>query len=316
VPVIDRLLASGHRVILATGGSSLRFLRHRFPQVEYVDMPFYPIRYSGSGWFFAALLPQIPGILKSIRKNRKLVSSLVTQLGIDMIISDHRYGIAARGVSSVFITNQLWLKAPRGLAWGEGLVYRLHLWLLKGFTEIWIPDFPGTPNISGIQTHPPGVPEKVKYIGPVSRFAGVVPETPPDPPEARSLAILSGPEPQRSILEEMLVGYFNQTGTDAVILRGIPPLNPSDAPPSGDSGCVRLIDHAPDSQILWYINHADRIICRPGNSTVTDLILLGKRAILVPTPGQTEQEYVSDHLEKQGWFERCEQKELLRFLAR
>jgi predicted glycosyltransferase len=314
VPVVEQLLGTGHRVILASGGNSLRFLRYRFPEQEFFEMPFHPVRYSGKGRFFAALLPQIPGILRSIRRNRKIVANLVKDKGIDLIISDHRYGIDVRGIPSVFITNQLWLKAPAGLAWGEPLVYRLHLWILKGFTEIWIPDFPGSPNISGIQTHPPFLPDKVKFLGPLSRFSGVQPEAPPEQQYPGTLAILSGPEPQRSILEEMLVNHFTQTNTTALILRGIPPKDPSDTPSSTQSGCVRLLDHASDAHIHWYMNQAERIICRPGNSTITDLIILGKSAILVPTPGQTEQEYVARHLENQGWFERCDQKNLSAYL--
>jgi len=315
VPIIEHLLKTGHRVIIASGGKSLRFLRFRFPQLEYAGLPFYPVRYSGSGRFFAALIPQLPGILMHIRMNRRIVSRLVKEHNINLIISDHRYGIAIKGIPSVFITNQLWLKAPKGLAWGEPLVYRLHLLLLRTFTEIWIPDFPGTPNISGIQTHPPQVPGKVKYLGPLSRFTGQTPEEPPEPINGGTLVLLSGPEPQRTLLEEMLVVHFNRSGTDALILRGIPPADSNAEPTFSITGTVKLLDHARDAHILWYINQAERIICRPGNSTITDLIVLGKRAILVPTPGQTEQEYVAQHLGIQGWFEMCAQKDLLQLLG-
>ncbi|MFH0760816.1 MAG: glycosyltransferase [Bacteroidota bacterium] len=308
VPVIDNLLKQGHSVILASDGRSLSFLRFRFPGLSWVRMPFYPVRYPEKKNFFLKIIPQIPGILRAIRRNRKQVSALVREWSIDLIISDHRYGLTCSGVPSIFITNQLWLKAPKGLTWGEPLAYRLHLWYLRKFTRIWLPDFPGEPNISGIQTHPSRLPGRVEYIGPVSRFKGVSPEKPGQAKPFEILGLLSGPEPQRTILENILVHTLNEAGTRSIILRGLPPEDPSARPSEEDKGCVRLISHASDPHLLWYIQQAGRIVCRPGNSTVSDLIILGKTALLVPTPGQTEQEYVATHLAAQGWFEVCTQE--------
>ncbi len=310
VPMIEHLTAKGHRVLLASDGRSLRFLRFRFPGLPWVRMPFYPVRYPVNRWFFLKIIPQIPGILRAIRQNHQQVSRLVKEWSISLIISDHRYGLTYSGVPSIFITNQLWLKAPKGFAWGEPLVYRLHLWYLKKYTRIWLPDLPGEPNISGIQTHPPHLPLRAEYIGPISRFRNISPEQPGNANPFEILGLLSGPEPQRTILEDILIENCRATGTAAVILRGLPPEDPSAHLSEEDNGCIRLINHATDRQLLWYILQAPRIICRPGNSTVSDLILLGKSALLVPTPGQTEQEYVAKHLAAQGWFEVCTQENL------
>ena len=308
VPVIDDLVRKGHRVIIASDGRSLSFLRFRFPELSWVRMPFYPVRYPENKSFFLKIIPQIPGILRAIHQNRKQVARLVREQSIDLIISDHRYGLTCRGVSSIFITNQLWLKAPKGLTWGEPLAYRLHLWYLRKFTRIWLPDFPGEPNISGIQTHPPRMPRRADFIGPVSRFRGIEPEEPGQVKPFEILGLLSGPEPQRTILENILIEILNKAGTSSIILRGLPPEDPLTQPSEEENGCVRLISHAADPHLLWYILQAPRIICRPGNSTVSDLIILGKSALLVPTPGQTEQEYVAEHLATQGWFEVCTQE--------
>lgn len=310
VPVIEDLVRKGHRVILASDGRSLSFLRFRFPGLPWIRMPFYPVRYPATRRFFVKIIPQIPGILRAIRRNRKQVARLVTEQSIDLIISDHRYGLTCRGVYSIFMTNQLWLKAPKGLAWGEPLVYRLHLWYLRKYDRIWLPDFQGEPNISGIQTHPPHLPARAEYIGPVSRFRGVTPEKPGRTKPFAVLGLLSGPEPQRTILEQILIEKFTSAETPSIILRGIPPEDPSAQPTEENIGCVTLISHASDPHLLWYILQAPRIICRPGNSTLSDLIILGKPALLVPTPGQTEQEYVAGHLAAQGWFEVCTQEGL------
>ncbi|MFA6126645.1 MAG: glycosyltransferase [Bacteroidales bacterium] len=310
VPFIRKAVAEGHRVILASDGVSLDFLRFHFPGLEWVRMPFYPIRYPQNGQFFQKLLPQVPGILRAIRKNHQQLAEIVAQFGITEILCDHRYGMYHKNVHSIFITNQLWLKAPKGWQFGERPVYRIHRMALHLYSEIWIADHPGEPNLSGLLTHPSRLPRNAKYIGPVSRFRDVTPVSPDHPWAFEVLALVSGPEPQRSLFEDLLKERFKRQGTRALILRGLPPATPDTQPVITQDGDIQLIDHARDEQLYWYMQQAREIICRPGNSTLSDLLFLGKTALLVPTPGQTEQEYVAGHLEKQGLFEVCRQGDL------
>jgi hypothetical protein len=310
VPFIREAVRNGDRVILASDGNSLDFLRFHFPELDWIRMPFYPVRYPDNGKFIRKLLLQIPGILRAISRNHRQVGSIVSEYQIDEILSDHRYGLYHKNVHSIFITNQLWLKAPKGWRFGEGLAYRIHSMVLSRFSEIWIADYPGTPNLSGLLTHPPHLPARAKYVGPVSRFQGLLPVRPENAEPFEVLALVSGPEPQRGIFENLLCERFRRQGTPAVLFRGVPPSSPDEIPSIRRVGTVLLIDHACDEHLLWYILNAENILCRPGNSTLSDLLLLGKKAILVPTPGQTEQEYVAGHLEKQGLFTVCRQEEL------
>lgn len=310
VPFIRQAIGDGHQVILASDGVSLDFLRDQFPDLTWVRMPFYKVRYPDDGGFFRKLLPQVPGILRAIRKNHKQLANIVAQYHVTRIICDHRYGMYHKGVHSIFITNQLWLKAPKGWNFAEGLVYRIHRIALTKFSEIWIADYPGVPNLSGILTHPRRLPVHSKYIGPVSRFKDIIPAKPGKTKSFKSLALISGPEPQRTIFENLLKKRFIANGTPALILRGLPPSIPGEKPVFRQESSVTLLDHACDEHLVWYIQNAGEIICRPGNSTVSDLAFLGKTAILVPTPGQTEQEYVATHLEKQGLFRVCRQDRL------
>lgn len=312
VPFIRDAIREGHQVILASDGPSLDLLRHRFPDLFWIRMPFYPVRYASDGQFFRKLVPQFPGILRAIRNNHRQVHRMVQEFGINEIICDHRYGLTHKDVHSIFITNQLWLKAPNGWNWAEGFIYRLHCFALRKFSEILIADYPGKPNLSGIQTHPPHLPRNTRYIGPVSRFRDVVPERPENAVPFEVLALVSGPEPQRTLFENLLLERFRKNGTPAVILRGLPPQVPDEDPAVRQDGAVLLINHAHDAHILWYILQAREIICRPGNSTLSDLTYLGKTALLVPTPGQTEQEYVAGHLQNQGLFSICTQEELVK----
>jgi len=310
VPFIQQSIDEGHRVILASDGVSLDFLRFRFPDLPWIQLPFFPVRYSGDGRFFGNMIPQVPGILKAIRNNHIQLREIIKNHQVTEIIGDHRYGMHHRNVHSVFITNQLWLKAPKGWGFAEGLVYILHRLALRKFSEIWISDNAGEPNLSGLLTHPPFLPQKAKYIGPVSRFQKVIPVMPLDAKPFEALALISGPEPQRTLFEELIISRFRKKAKISVLLRGIPPKQPDSSPGIRQDGNILIIDHACDEELAWYISHAAEIICRPGNSTLSDLVCLGKTALLVPTPGQTEQEYVARHLEKQGRFRVCEQGEL------
>ncbi|MCX6225729.1 MAG: glycosyltransferase [Bacteroidia bacterium] len=311
VPFIRKAICEGHRVILASDGDSLNFLRYHFQYLPWIRMPFYKVRYPDSGRFFRKLIPQVPGILRAIRNNNKQVDEIVSKYNVSEIICDHRYGLHHKDVHSIFITNQLWMKAPKGWSFGEGFMYLLHRIVLRKFSEIWIADYSGQPNLSGILTHPPHLPGNAKYIGPVSRFQGVAPACPDFSKPFEVLALVSGPEPQRTLFENLLKQRFTRNGTPSVIFRGLPPSFPDQNPTITEEGPVLLIDHAIDEHIAWYILNAQAIICRPGSSTLSDLTYLGKTALLVPTPGQTEQEYVAAHLEKQGLFRVCGQDELV-----
>ncbi len=310
VRVIDHLISLGHIVVLASDGLSLRFLRFRFPQLPWVRLSFHQVSYPKNSRLVMHLLLQIPSIIRSIRQNRKELARIISQYQIDIVVSDHRYGMHHPSVSSVFITTQLWLKAPRGWEWGEKLVYNIHKLVLRRFNQIWIADFPDIPGISGKLTHPPRLPGNARYIFPVSRMLGldvVRPEN-ADPPEV--LAIISGPEPQRSILEEKISTILLNQQIKATILRGLPPADPSERPAEEQNGPVRMISHASDPHLAWYLLSAGKIICRPGISNLSDLVTLGKTAILVPTPGQTEQEYPAQQLGRKKFFKVCQQEDL------
>ena len=307
VPMINHSIRNGDRVILAADGVPERFYRNRYPDIMLVRLPFYQVTYSHKGHFFRKLLTQVPGMLRAIRKNRRQLKWMVESMQIDLIITDHRYGMHHPGVQSVFITNQLWLRAPRGLHFGEPLVYALHLFALRRFSEIWIADFREWPGLSGRLTHPWWLPRKSHYIEPVSRFEGA-----PIDEEAKSgryqvLALLSGPEPQRTLLEEELMRVLGDNGIKALILRGKPRDKAGDFGEMQEVGSLTLLDHAPDEALADYITTIPVIVCRPGNSTLSDLIALGRGALLVPTPGQTEQEYVAGSLFERGYFGICRQ---------
>lgn len=314
VPVIEQALSLGWQVILGADGMALDFLRDRFPALPWVRIPFYPVRYAATRRFFLTLLSQLPGIIRAVRHNRNQLKALVTEKKIDLVITDHRYGMTHPDIPTVFITNQLWLKAPKGLSWGEPLVYSIHKRILRKFTQIWIADFAEAPGLTGKLTHPRKLPKQAHYVDPISRLGTIEPKDPGWGP-VDQLAIISGPEPQRTLLEREVSGLFKTLPGRSVILKGKPSSGhliekPSSSTVPKASSEIIECAHAPDETIAWLLKNARTIVCRPGNSSLSDLLTLGRTALLVPTPGQTEQEYVAQSLTERGYFLSCQQGKL------
>jgi predicted glycosyltransferase len=59
---------------------------------------------------------------------------------------------------------------------------------------------------------------------------------------------------------------------------------------------IEFYNHLPAEELNKEIAMAEYVISRSGYTTVMDLVKLKKKSILVPTPGQTEQEYLAGYL--------------------
>jgi len=310
VPVILACLERNWTVVIAANGKSLDFLRNRFPDLPWVVLPFKRISYSRRDNFFSKLIPQLPGFIKAVKNNQHQLRGLIDKYDIDAIIGDHRYGLGNQKVPSVFISNQLWLLTPKQWSFTEKWIYKIHKRVLRKYTYLWLADFPGDKNFTGKQTHTPDQPASSRFIGPISRFIGKTDILQPESKEPDILIILSGPEPQRSILETKIARLLLNRKEKVMIIRGIPP-------PVGDpvGGLYReenisWLDHGDDPTLAGFIKSAGKIICRPGLSMLSDLVALGRTALLVPTPGQTEQNYMAGRLKKKSYFAVVEQVEL------
>ncbi len=310
IPLIRALGQAGHEVILYATGPGRKLLQSEFPDQEVGELPGYSMRYSRS----ALLLPlklfaQLPQFVLSALRERWRLRGLIRKHKIDRVVSDGRYGLHSRKVPCFFVSHQLRI-IPPGPRWLRtklsGPLLRLNRWALKGFAEIWVPDFSGAPNLSGRLGHPDPAWPNVRYIGPLCRFR---PESlswdrfiSPDAPGSRIdvLALLSGPEPQRSALEKKLLdGLLKISGT-RVLLRGLP----GNVNPGGEGvapGGLTVVDHVPERMLQSYLERAEKVVCRSGYTTVMELAGLRKKhVLLIPTPGQPEQEYLAEHLRGLG----------------
>jgi hypothetical protein len=283
----------GCNVLLAGEDKTARLLHEEFPHLPLLPLEGYRIRYARTGWELAfTITAQIPRIISAIEREKEWLDRIVEEHSIDAVISDNRYGLFHEKVPTVFITHQLLIKTGMG-KWGDEFLQGLNYQYIQQFGACWVPDHEGEDNFAGDLSHPaekPGIP--LRYIGPLSRF---------EPEEKREekhlLVMLSGPEPQRTIFEDLLLEQLQSYSGPIVFVRGLPGgQEQPDHPPH-----ILMHNHLPAAALKQVMEEASLVIARCGYSTVMDLAALRKKSILVPTPGQTEQSYLSEHLMKKGF---------------
>ena len=292
IPVIRGLLANGHEVVIGAENAQAVLLQQEFPALKILPLRGYRVKYSRQGLFFAGtLLLQLPGIWSAIRAEHRWLAAIVETEKIDLVISDNRYGLYHPLVPCIFITHQLTIKAP--FAWLENGIRRLNYRYINRFKACWVPDMADAPGIAGLLSHPtelPAVP--VAYINLLCRF------TPRELPVVYKLCVLlSGPEPQRSLLEEKIIASLQDFREPVLLVRGKPAETSTPALPPH----VTVVNHLPTAALSEAILQSELVICRSGYTTVMELLSLKKKMILVPTPGQTEQVYLGKNLMEAGY---------------
>ncbi len=291
IPLINRYLEQGDNVIIAGSGLSLNLLKKQFPTLESIEIPSFKMKYSAGKsqvWAVAKAFPKL--IYYSIREHSAL-KRIVKEKNIDFIISDNRFGLYHKTVPSAYITHQLLIKLPKGWAWLEPFVAFVHRCIINRFTECWVPDFEDmSESLAGELSHPTKKPRNVRYIGTLSRFQLGASNL-----RSLALAILSGAEPQRSIFEkELLVSLQSKPHENIILVQGKIEAEQK----VSKVGKVTVYNFMSSEELQEYILKADEIICRSGYSSIMDLHALGKllNATLIPTPGQTEQEYLAKYI--------------------
>lgn len=306
MPLIDMLLRKGKRVVIAGNGDSLYLLKEQYPNLTYYELPGYNITYpSGRNASFHALL-QTPKILRTIQAENKMTAEIAAREKIGLIISDNRYGVRHHDVKSIFICHQVALQAPTPFQWMNPVFLRLHLQQIKRFDALWIPDEESNSNLSGKLSHGISFPLPAKYIGIQSRFSGYIKQASfIDDLDFDVLAVLSGPEPQRSELEKKLTKQLRALPLKSVLVQG-----KTAQQTITQDGPLTVISYLNTNDLFSALQKAGAIICRSGYSTVMDLAVLGKKAILIPAEGQTEQEFLAQSLSATGQAVACSQSAL------
>lgn len=309
IPVIKELLQQDASVIIAADKGPKALLIKEFPFLEIINIPGYDIYYSEKNNMSLKIMRLVPQILKGIDNEHKKTQEIIEKYNIDGIISDNRYGIWSAKAYSVFVSHQIKIKCPKPLSFFEPLIYKLNKHFISKYNECWIPDFEDGLNFSGDLSHNIKLPVPVSYIGVLSRFSDVLLSSNPKLTSNDNIiaydvmAIISGPEPQRSIFEKIIIDRLKNTKLKSIIVQGKPDVENN----AMINDTIRIVSHLSTEKMRESILASQHIISRPGYSTIMDLVTLGKDAIFIPTPGQTEQEYLARFFKMKGYC--CFQKQ-------
>ncbi len=289
IPLIYSLINNNYEVIIAGEGRSGKLLKKEFPKLKFVKLPSFSVNYSKKNLFFLKLLIQIPGILKGIEREHNQLKTIIKDFEIDLIISDNRYGLYSENCPSIFITHQIFLKSPRYLKFSEKILFKFHKKRIDKFDKCLIPDFSDIPNLSGTLSHGLKLGEKYSFIGLLSHFD--FEKNDADNFKYDIAIIISGPEPQRRIFEKKITDQAVQTGQKVVLVSGMP-----EKSFRKEVQNLTIYSHVSRTKMKEILLYSKTVISRSGYTTIMDLVKLRKKAILIPTPGQTEQEYLANYL--------------------
>ncbi len=280
VPIIRRLLAHDALPIIGADGGPLALLRQEFPALEVVRIPGVEVRYSRSSSQLWSMARQFPALVRSVQAERAAFDRIRHHVRLDAVISDQRFGVRSAELPSVLITHQAFPFTP----FAQRALRKLNLRHMAGFDRCWVMDEPDAPGLAGELAHGEGLPPQARYIGVVSRMAA--PEA-ADGPRFTVVAVISGPEPQRTLLEQRLLEALPQLPGEHLLVLGQPQL-----PRDERIANVRVRSHLSGVELAAAMHGAELIVSRSGYTTLMDLAVLGRSALIIPTPGQEEQEYL------------------------
>lgn len=301
IPVILSLNKQGCEVILAGSKQVKELLQAEFPELKFIDLRGYEVSYSRKKkWFGFKMLSQLPKLYIRIRSENKWLKKVVVQNNISAVISDNRLGLFHHTIPCIYITHQLLIKT--GLQFTERAIQKIHYHFINKYTACWIPDLPDKNNLAGDLSHPNKLPKvPTIYCGILSRFNEIIEEI-----NYQYCFLLSGPEPQRTILENIILNELKFCQLKTVIVRGLPEKS---TVPRLNNSLVTTFNHLPAVDLENIIAQSKIVIARSGYSTIMDLAKMKKSAVLIPTPGQTEQEYLAAYLSRLGFFSTISQND-------
>jgi len=296
-----------NNVIIGSGEEHLSLFRKELPGITYIRFPGFKPGYSRLLPQYISLLLKLPLLLFHSIVEHHMLKKILKEYAVNIIISDNRFGLWNSKVTSVYLTHMPLIPFPKHMKFLEPIGVLLHRIIIKKYSLCFIPDLPGDLNLSGRLSHGIKLPENVRYIGILSRFINVrqtIVENPSD--YHHNTVILSGPEPQREMLKQRLVAVLLDKEPPTVFLEG-KPFNRDEIHTYGN---ISFCNHLPVLRMKDLIQGSDCVISRSGYTTIMELVSLNCTALIIPTPGQTEQEYLAEYLSEKGWFSTIKQKDI------
>lgn len=283
IPLIRSWISEGVEVVLVANGNVALLWQQHFPTLRLErGIPDYNIEFPESGSLDLHLMSQWFRIRKTIEAEHKWLQDWISAENIDLVVSDNRYGFYHEKIKSILITHQLNLPLP----WPASAVANATLAkYVKPFQEVWVPDYDSENTLSGKLAHPSFHPN-THYIGPLSRFSEGIRTT-----ERRGMLVLiSGPEPERTRMQQAMLAWMKERQMQGTIVCGQPQFQLAFR-----ENDIAIVPHLRDEALAQAIHEAEVIVCRSGYSTLMDLHVLNRKAYLWPTHGQREQLYLAQH---------------------
>ena len=285
VPLVEEFIKQDYQVDIASDGEALTFLRERFPKLKYFELPPYNITYSRQSNQIIKIASQVPKIISKIKKENKVIIDLCKNESYSCIVSDNRFGAYHETIYSVFISHQINIQSP----FMSGLIKKLNINIINKFDECWIPDFEPPHNLGGELSIVHDEIKKYHYIGNLSHLSIRKKD------QVYNITyLLSGPEPQRSILEEKIIAQ-HPDNLKGLLIRGS---QAQSSKTSTDS--LEIVNLLCSDELSEKLSQSSIVVCRSGYSSLMDLVNSHLKVILIPTPGQTEQEYLANRLSELG----------------
>lgn len=296
IPLIGHCIEKGHNVSIAGNSACETFVKQYFPTVHFIHLKGYDISYSKKAFFFPIkIFFQIPKIISRIYHEYRCLQKWYKSESYDIVISDNRYGLYHSNTFNIILTHQLHISVPQSKLLSRFVLY-LNKKLLSHFHQVWVPDIQNDYNnsIAGKLSQKIDSLPNIQYIGILSRFTNynIVVK------HYQVVILLSGPEPQRSILEENLLNFFATVSYPILFIRGKINNKSKTVYPQH----IHIENFLDKDALASALVGAHTIICRSGYSTLMDLLALEKKAIIIPTPGQSEQEYLANSMHEKKWF--------------
>ena len=293
VPLVQRLLDEGHEVILGGDGDSLTLLRKHFPKLRYVYLAPLNLRYGAGKRQVWAMVKAFPQLIRWALQDHAMLKAILREEAIDRVVSDNRFGLYNKQTECVYMTHQLHIMLPRGWRWAEPIASRMHARIYAHYNKVWVPDYEEVEkSLAGALSHNFKFQiSNLEYIGPLSRFEYQSPFTIHHSPLYDVVAVLSGLEPHRTLLEKEIIARYTGKEERVLVVQG----QMSRPNTRIKRGNMTIVPYMSDAELVPALLGASRIIARSGYSTIMDLAALGvmEEAELIPTPGQPEQEYLA-----------------------
>ncbi|GAB5553141.1 MAG: glycosyltransferase [Saprospiraceae bacterium] len=283
IPIIERYLAEGATVVIASNGGAAQLLKKQFPALRLYSLPSYGIHYPTRSALFNFFL-SAPRICYAVIVEHFRLRKIINREQIEYVISDNRLGCWSKAIPSFYISHQLQFAFRQ--KWLNSLAAWAHYCWYKNYKELWIPDLPPPQQIAGKLAQPFGK-KTVRYLGLLSQL-----ESKEATLKYQALVILSGPEPQRSLLETKILTQLEQLPGPFLVVRGLPDTSEIYRPKNQSIASINFLGA---KELSLKIAEASVVICRSGYSSIMDLLHLHQKAILIPTPGQPEQEYLAKY---------------------